>query len=39
VLEREADPKLKSSAPAEYVDASFFREIEKGGLIEKLYRK
>jgi ABC-type nitrate/sulfonate/bicarbonate transport system substrate-binding protein len=39
VLEREADPKVKSSASAEYVDASFFREIEKGGLIEKLYRK
>jgi len=39
VLERENDPKVKSLSPAEYVDASFFREIEKGGLIEKLYRK
>lgn len=39
VLEREADPKIKSSALTEYVDVSFFREIEKGGLIEKLYRK
>lgn len=39
VLERETDPKVKSSAVADYVDASFFREIEKSGLIEKLYRK
>jgi ABC-type nitrate/sulfonate/bicarbonate transport system substrate-binding protein len=39
VLERENDPKVKSSSPGEYVDASFFREIEKSGLIEKLYRK
>jgi ABC-type nitrate/sulfonate/bicarbonate transport system substrate-binding protein len=37
VLERETDPKAKSLSPAEYVDASFFREIEKSGLIEKLY--
>src|SRR6185503_6120106 len=27
VLERESDPKAKSLAPAEYVDASFFKEI------------
>ena len=39
VLDRESDPKIKGSAVAEYVDASFFRDIEKSGLIEKLYRK
>ncbi len=39
VLDRESDAKVKSSPVAEYVDASFFREIEKSGLIDKLYRK
>jgi NitT/TauT family transport system substrate-binding protein len=39
VLDRESDPKVKSSTLADYVDASFFKEIEKSGLIEKLYRK
>ena len=39
VLDREADPKAKSAAAADFVDASFFREVEKSGLIEKLYRK
>jgi NitT/TauT family transport system substrate-binding protein len=39
VLERETDPKVKSLSPADFVDASFFREIEKSGMIEQLYRK
>jgi ABC-type nitrate/sulfonate/bicarbonate transport system substrate-binding protein len=39
VLERETDPKTKNFAPVDFVDASFFREIEKSGLIEQLYRK
>src|SRR5688500_10536830 len=39
VLERESDPKVKALPVGDYVDASFFREIEKSGLIEKLYRK
>jgi ABC-type nitrate/sulfonate/bicarbonate transport system substrate-binding protein len=39
VIDREADPKTKSLPVSEYVDASFFRDIEKSGLIEKLYRK
>jgi ABC-type nitrate/sulfonate/bicarbonate transport system substrate-binding protein len=39
VLERETDPKTKTFAPADFVDASFFREIERSGLIEQLYRK
>ena len=39
VLERESDPKLRSSSPADFVDASFFRDIEKSGMIAQLYRK
>jgi ABC-type nitrate/sulfonate/bicarbonate transport system substrate-binding protein len=39
VLERESDAKVKNSSPAEYVDASFFREIAKSGMVEHLYRK
>ncbi len=39
VLERENDAKLKTMSPADFVDASFFREIEKSGYIEQLYRK
>jgi len=39
VLDRENDAKLKTMSPADFVDASFFREIEKSGLIEQLYRK
>jgi NitT/TauT family transport system substrate-binding protein len=39
VLERESDPKLKNSSPADFVDASFFREIGKSGMVEQLYRK
>jgi NitT/TauT family transport system substrate-binding protein len=39
VLDREADPKVKSFALTDFVDASFFREIERSGLIERLYRK
>jgi ABC-type nitrate/sulfonate/bicarbonate transport system substrate-binding protein len=39
VLEREPDPKVKSLAIADFTDASFFKEIEKSGWIEQLYRK
>jgi ABC-type nitrate/sulfonate/bicarbonate transport system substrate-binding protein len=39
VLERETDPKTKSFGPADFVDASFFKEIEKSGVLEQLYRK
>lgn len=39
VLDRETDPKVKSFATADFVDASFFREIENSGMIEQLYRK
>ncbi len=39
VLDRETDPKVKSFSTADFVDASFFKEIEKSGLIEQLYRR
>jgi len=39
VLDRETDPKVKSLSTADFVDASFFREIEKSGMIEQLYRR
>ncbi len=39
VLERENDAKLKTMSPADFVDASFFKEIDKSGFVEQLYRK
>ena len=39
VLDRENDPKLKVMSPADFTDTSFFRDIERSGLIEQLYRK
>ena len=39
VLDRESDAKLKTMSPADFTDASFFRDIERSGLIEQLYRK
>lgn len=39
VLERETYPKAKNFRPADFVDASFFKEIEKSGVLEQLYRK
>ncbi len=39
VLERETDSKTKNFTLADFVDASFFREIEKSGFVEQLYRK
>jgi NitT/TauT family transport system substrate-binding protein len=39
VLDRENDPKMKTMSPADFTDGSFFRDIEKSGLIEQLYRK
>jgi ABC-type nitrate/sulfonate/bicarbonate transport system substrate-binding protein len=39
VLARENDPKLQTMSLADFTDASFFREIEKSGLLEQLYRK
>jgi ABC-type nitrate/sulfonate/bicarbonate transport system substrate-binding protein len=39
VLDRETDPKVKSFSTADFIDASFFREIEKSRMIEQLYHK
>ena len=39
VLDRETDPKVKGFAIADFIDGSFFRDIEKSGYIEQLYRK
>lgn len=38
VLERDTDPKTKSLSTTDFVDASFFKEIERSGTIERLYR-
>lgn len=38
VLDRETDPKIKSIPVADVIDGSFFRDIEKSGLIEQLYK-
>jgi ABC-type nitrate/sulfonate/bicarbonate transport system substrate-binding protein len=38
VLDRENDPKIKSTPVADVIDASFFRDIEKSGLIGQLYK-
>jgi hypothetical protein len=39
VLDRETDAKVKGMAVSDFVDASFFRELEKSGMVEQLYRK
>jgi NitT/TauT family transport system substrate-binding protein len=38
-LDREADPKAKSMKPADFMDLSFLREIEKSGFLTELYGK
>jgi len=37
MLDRESDPKAKSFKPADFVDLSFLKEIDRSGLVEKLY--
>ena len=39
VLDRESDPKAKSFRPADFVDLSFLKEIDRSGLVDKIYRK
>ena len=39
LLERESDPKAKSAKPADFVDVSFLKEIDKSGMIDQLYKK
>jgi hypothetical protein len=38
-LDRETDPKAKSFKPADFMDLSFLREIEKSGFLAELYGK
>src|SRR5262245_30934075 len=38
-LDRESDPKAKSMKPADFMDLSFLREIEKSGFLTELYGK
>ena len=38
VIDRESDPKIRSTSVADVIDASFFKDIEKSGLIEQLYK-
>jgi NitT/TauT family transport system substrate-binding protein len=38
-LSRESDAKAKQFKPADFVDLSFLKEIDKSGLVDKLYRK
>jgi hypothetical protein len=38
-LDQESDPKVKSFKPEDFVDLSFLRQIDPGGLVEKIYRR
>lgn len=37
VLDRESDPRARSFKPADFIDVSFLREIEKSGFLNDLY--
>jgi NitT/TauT family transport system substrate-binding protein len=39
LLDRETDAKAKTAKPADFIDVSFLKEIEKSGMIDQLYRK
>jgi NitT/TauT family transport system substrate-binding protein len=39
VLDRESDPKAKGLKPEYFVDLSFLKEIDRGGLVEKIYKR
>jgi NitT/TauT family transport system substrate-binding protein len=39
VLERETDPKAKTLKPESFIDLSFLKEIDRAGLVEKMYRR
>jgi len=39
VLDRETDPSAKSLTVGDFIDGSFFKEIEKSGLVEQLYQR
>jgi NitT/TauT family transport system substrate-binding protein len=39
VLDRESDPKAKNFKQGDFIDLSFLREIDRSGLVDKIYRK
>ncbi|HZD40904.1 MAG TPA: ABC transporter substrate-binding protein, partial [Terriglobales bacterium] len=39
VLNRESDPKAKTFKPSFFVDLSFLRELDRSGLVDKIYRR
>jgi NitT/TauT family transport system substrate-binding protein len=39
VLDRESDPKAKTAQAGYFIDLSFLREIDRSGLVDKIYRK
>lgn len=39
VLDRESDPKAKTFKPSNFIDLSFLKEIDRSGLVDKIYRK
>jgi NitT/TauT family transport system substrate-binding protein len=38
-LDRDSDPKAKNFKPADFVDLSFLKEIDRSGLVDKLYHR
>jgi hypothetical protein len=38
VIDRETDSKIRSTSVTDVIDASFFKGIEKSGLVEQLYK-
>ena len=39
ILDQESDPKAKNFKPSDFVDLRFLRQIDPGGVVEKIYRK
>jgi hypothetical protein len=39
VLDHETDPKAKNFKPADFVDLSFLKEIDRSGQVERIYKK
>jgi hypothetical protein len=39
VLDRESDPKAKTLKPESFVDLSILKELDRAGLVEKIYKR
>lgn len=39
MLDQESDPKAKSLKPGDFLDLSFLREMDRGGMVDKIYRR